>query len=637
MNIIVLVKQVPDISHIPEEAWDHEKGTLKRGVLDTVFNPLDLQALTFACQMRDTHSLSGKGRVVALTMGPNQAREMLEDCLSRGADEAVLLTDMKFAGADTPATAYALAQAVRKIGQEILNDNSYVLISGMQSVDGDTAQVPPQVAEALDIEHIAYARSFRFDPQGTLLVDRIGPKGIETVQPTHYPVLITTTNCVLPVNRSFHRLRSACVAGAAKLHIWGADAIRADEDKTGFKGSRTWVYRIFSSVHQRAKPCEYPKAMEDLLDRLERDYKRGPRKAVEARAPYVLGDRTPSYQGEVWVFAEQENGVLADVSRELLGKAKELGRSLKEKVAAVLVGDNVQGLTQDLFAAGADKVYLAEHGLLKDFLPFPYKKTVAAMVLRYRPQIVLFGATPLGRELAPRIAYATGAGLTADCTGLEIDDHIKGDEVLVAILKQTRPALGGNIMATIMTKDSPFQMATVRPGVFKALSPALSGKGEIVRFEPALEDKDLRSRIILSKPALEKAHLEEADIIVCGGRGMGSRADFEKYLPPLAQALARWLKCQVEVAGSRMAVEDGFIGHERQVGQTGQTVAPKLYIAIAVSGAVQHITGMQNAGVVLALNKDPHARIYNYSDYGIVADFEDAVPELIEAIQRRAS
>ncbi len=630
MNFIVLVKQVPDISHIPEEAWDREKGTLRRQVLDAVFNPLDLQALTLACRMRGEDQA---GRIVCLTMGPNQAKELLEDCLSRGADEAVLLTDMKFAGADTAATAYALACAIRKIVRDIFQDQAYVIVAGMQSVDGDTAQVPAQVAEELGMEHIACARAFERVPEGWQ-IKRIGPQGLETLLPARYPFLMTVIQGMDPLRRSFHRARAA---GEAAIRVWGAEAVGADQERIGFKGSRTWVTQIFGVSGQRAKPCAYLQNIEALLDGIEVGFARGVVREAGMEVPYVLGEKVPSRRGEIWVYVEVDHGTLAAVTLELLTKAKELAAALKEKVAAVMVGHDVRGLIPELFAAGADKVYLAEHPLLKDFLPIPFKKTISAMLLQYHPQVMLFGATPLGRDLAPRVAYAVGAGLTADCTGLAIEDHDKGGHKQVAVLKQTRPALGGNIMATIITKDSPYQMASVRPGVFQR--PLLDGtrRGEVVVAQPVFDERDLGTRIVAVEPACAKAHLEKAGIIVAAGRGMGSRVSVEKYLVPFAEALSLWLKVPVELAGSRMAVEDGFIDHGRQVGQTGQTVSPRLYVAVGISGTVQHITGMQNSGSIVAINKDPQARIYHYADYGIVADFEDAMPRLIEAIHRRVA
>jgi electron transfer flavoprotein alpha subunit len=306
-------------------------------------------------------------------------------------------------------------------------------------------------------------------------------------------------------------------------------------------------------------------------------------------------------------------------------------------VAAVILGEKADDLVPRLIAAGADKVYVAEHPLLREFLPFPFRKTMAALIEQYQPQIILFGATPLGRELAPRIAYVVRAGLTADCTGLEIGDHALGKDVFTAGLKQTRPALGGNIMATIMTKDSRFQMATVRPGVFPASRPDPARAGETIRFAPALDQGDIRSKIVAREPVVHQVHLEHAQILVSCGRGIGCRAEVEKSLKPLSEALGCWLKGKAEVSGSRMAVEDGLIGHERQVGQTGQTVAPRLYVAVGISGAVQHITGMQNSAVIVAVNKDANARIFRYADYGLIGSFDEIVPSLTEAVRKRCA
>jgi electron transfer flavoprotein alpha subunit len=630
-DYIVLVKQVPDISNIPSNAWNLEKGTLIRGMLDNVLNPLDLQALTFAYRMLGSHDRS---RIVCLSMGPPQAREVLVDCLARGADSAVLLTDRAFAGADTVATSYALAQAIRRIERDILKSRGYIVVTGMQSVDGDTAQVPPQIAEELQIEHIAYAQSFHWEGD-QLLVTRIGPQGMETITPKECPLLITTPVWSEPLYRSFHRSRSAI---SQTLHEWSAQAVEAEPNRIGAKGSRTQVYRIFSPSEARDHDCHYAKTMDELAELVERDYKTGPAQGTEkTEETYSLDGKTPTYRGEVWVYVELENGQVKPVSLELLSEASKLAACLKEKVGAVLLGSGVESLAKELIAAGADKVYVADHPLLKTFLPMPYKMAVVELVEKYRPQIMIFGATPLGRELAPRIAYRTESGLTADCTKLEVGDYQKGELNLVAILKQTRPALGGNIMATIMTKESQTQMATVRPGVMKCL-PADNGRtGEVIRHKPKLNEKDLKTAVVRVEEFSHKTRLADAEIIVAGGRGLGSKANFDRHIEPLAAAFNEFLHGHTEVGASRMAVEEGFSDHGHQVGQTGQTVHPKLYVAVAISGAVQHISGMQNSGIIVAINKDPHARIFTHAHYGVVGDLETEVPKLIEAIGRRTA
>ena len=627
LDCIVLVKQVPDVSNIPEDAWDREKGTLRRAMLDSVLNPLDLQALTFA--RRITNASPG-ARTIYLTMGPPQAREMLVDCLSRAPGEAILLTDRAFAGADTVATAYSLACAIRRIEREILGGRrDYVIVTGMQSVDGDTAQVPPQIAEELGIEHIAYAQAVDVGPE--LRIDRIGPQGSEIVRPLKYPVLVTVTACMDPLYRQFHQEREARAEGP--IQEWSAASVGADPARTGLAGSRTQVYRIFSPSEERAKACEFVHEPAELLNEIKTRYKAaGHRVSVAEGEVYSLAGQTPTYTGEFWVLAEREGSGIRSVSLELIGKARELVAGIDACVGAVLPCDEPGDLPAELIAAGADKVYSIEHPLLADFLPMPYKTAISRVIREHNPQVMLFGATPMGRELAPRVAYACDCGLTADCTKLEIGDYTKGSVCLVGILKQTRPALGGNIMATILTKDSPTQMATVRPGVFKAPPRDPSRTGEVIHIKAELDEKQLRVRSVAVEAAASKVSIRDADIVVAGGHGLRTRAEFERYLQPLAQGLGKLLDADAKVGASRIAVEDGFATHDRQVGQTGTTVQPRLYLAIGISGAVQHISGMQGSEIIVAINKDPKARIFNYADVGLVGDIETVIPGLLREL-----
>lgn len=631
MNFIVLVKQVPDISNIPIDAWDKEKGTLKRGMLDNVTNPLDLNALSFAYRIREQFGYENS-KILCLTMGPLHAREVLIDCLSRGADEGVLLTDQEFAGSDTAATSYTIAQAIRKIEEIIFKNKKYLIISGMQSVDGDTAQVPPQVAEELGIEHIAYAHSFHIDEQ--LVVKRIGPNGMETVYPKEYPVLITVTGCIEPLYKSFYMTRQV---QKKTIYQWGAKEINVDKNRIGLKGSRTQVYKIFSPGEQRNRKCVFIDDIDKLISLIEENYQNVSNNSyVESKEFYNLDDKVPSYTGEVWVYIEHGQDIINPASLELTSKAKELSIVLGQKMGAVLIGENVKSFTNKLIVQGADKVYMVEHSLLKNFLPIPYKKTIASLVRKYKPQILLFGATPLGRELAPRVAYNTDSGLTADCTNLEIGDYERGKNNLIGILKQTRPALGGNIMATIFTKSSVTQMATVRPGVFRIQTPDLKKTGEIIISNTHITANDVKTKISSIELFPPKTTLSSADIIISGGLGLGSKLNFENYLFPLADAFKKLLNGETEIGASRMAVEYGFVGSSCQVGQTGQTVNPRLYVAVGISGAVQHITGMQNSKIIVAINKDVNAQIFDYADYGVIGNIEKVIPKIIEAIDKRA-
>ncbi len=416
-----------------------------------------------------------------------------------------------------------------------------------------------------------------------------------------------------------------------------AQDLQVPLDRIGLKGSRTHVIRIFSPTETQTAPCVIVHTPQELAEKIKELWKTGSRRRgqkKEEEAKYELGDRKPDWRGEIWVFAEQEEGQIQSVALELLGTARRLAEPLGEKVAAILLGHNVRDKAELLVAHGADRVYVADDPRLKDFYPIPYKKVLAAAIQKYRPQIVLYGATPLGRELAPRVAYATGSGLTADCTQLEIGDIQRGSLSAVGILKQTRPALGGNIMATIITRNSLAQMATVRPGVMKALPADPNRRGEIIELSVDVEAEDFWTEVLERQPLAKGARLTEAEIIVAGGHGMGSKEAFEQYLRPLAQVLEERFQTTTEIGASRAAVEEGFIGRDHQVGQTGQTVRPRLYIAVGISGAIQHLAGIQQAEIIVAINKDPHAPIFRHADAGIVAEYEQVIPSLIEALKQ---
>jgi len=352
-----------------------------------------------------------------------------------------------------------------------------------------------------------------------------------------------------------------------------------------------------------------------------------------AKSAYRLpADRNPTYTGDVWVFAEQEGGEVNQVTYELLGKARELADQVSAKVGAVLVGQDSRKLISGLISYGADIIYIITSDKLNDLLPVPYARIVCELLDKYKPQIMLFGATPLGRELAPRIAYRALSGLTADCTALDIMDYQKGTQEYTAILKQTRPALGGNVMASIITQNSKVQMSTVRPGVMQALKPDESREGVIIRYEPVLFEADFTVKIISSEESQGTSELKDAAIIVAGGGGCRTREGFVNCIPALADSLSKFLGEKAMVGASRMAVEKGFIDRSHQVGQTGQTVKPKLYVAVGISGAVQHVSGMQNSDLILAINKDPNANIFKTADFGIVGNLEEQVPKLIKIL-----
>lgn len=329
---------------------------------------------------------------------------------------------------------------------------------------------------------------------------------------------------------------------------------------------------------------------------------------------------------EVWVFAEQEEGQLAEVALELLSKARELAEELSTSVGAVLLGHRVEELASDLIAHGADEVYLADDERLRYYETIPYALTIAEGVRAHGPQIVLFGATVLGRDLAPRVASILRTGLTADCTDLRIGSHtdVTTGKEYRNLLLQIRPAFGGNIIATIVTPDHRPQMATVREGVMSMPKHIDGRTGNIIRLSVNLRDDDHKVSIIERVRAPRQVNLKKAKVIVSGGAGVGSKENFQ-LIYELASVLGG------EVGASRAAVDSGFISKEHQVGQTGTTVRPKLYIACGISGAVQHRAGMMESGKILAINIDPKAPIFSFAHYCIVGDLNQVIPMMIKA------
>jgi electron transfer flavoprotein alpha subunit len=322
----------------------------------------------------------------------------------------------------------------------------------------------------------------------------------------------------------------------------------------------------------------------------------------------------------VWIFAEQRDGVLTKVSHQLMGKARQLADTLGAQAQAILLGYNIEPLAKNLIADGADVVYVVDHPALEHYRTDAYSKVLSEVIQSKKPEIVLFGATTVGRDLAPRISQRIYTGLTADCTGLDIDESER-------LLLQTRPAFGGNIMATIICPRHRPQMSTVRPGVMTALTPDPNRQGTVERIAVDLSESDLQVKILEAvKEARRRANLEDAKIIVSGGRGLGGPDGF-KVIEELAEAIGG------EVGSSRAAVDAGWIDHDHQVGQTGKTVRPDLYMACGISGAIQHQAGMKEARFIVAINKDPAAPIFQIADIGIVGDLYKVIPEIIKQLK----
>ncbi|MGD9110687.1 MAG: FAD-binding protein [Phycisphaerales bacterium] len=693
-DYIVLVKQVPDVSQITDNAFDPDTGTLLRSRLSSVINELDAKALAFAHHLKSISNDSA-ARIIALTMGPPMAEAVLRYSLARCADTTVLLTDKALGGADTWATANPLSFAIKKIAADILHkDTDYYIICGMQSIDGDTAQVPPQIAEHLQIPCIAYVTSAQFT-NNHFEFTRIISGGSQTVSPKLIPAVITVADYEYPLFSTFSKTRWA---NKTDVICYSADNVKAES--IGAKGSKTSVIRVFPPGKTTRK-CQQIHHVYELVNILTQSFNTAQSKSTQVdrdQSHYILPknrpdvlDRTfeglskelddykhltqrlkdlgisdlssidqyakekliaeasgrfhtrslddmlqglkltePTFTGEVWVVAEHQDDTVHPATFELLGKARQLADSLETQTGVVLAGCDVKQFADELIFAGADNIYLLEHGLLEQFDPCSYRKVISDSIQHHQPQIVLFPATPQGRVLAPMVSYQCQCGLTADCTGLDIKDSSRRG--LIAILLQTRPALGGNVMATICTKNSPCQMATARPGVMKAIPPDKSRAGRTIAEPVELNADDIGLNIIKTEKGKGTAKLD-SEIIVSGGRGMQNQDNYERLIGSLCEALSNSLKARTEKGASRAAVEQGFAERIHQIGQTGTSVGPKLYIAIGISGAIQHMIGVANTDTIVAINSDPEAPIFKQCDYYIVSTAEKIIPELVKALQ----
>lgn len=697
-DYIVLVKQVPDITQITDDAFNLETGTLIRSRLASVINELDTQALAIACQMRQLSQKAGK--IIALTMGPPAAEEVLRYCLARCCDNAVLLTDKALGGADTWATANPLAFAIRKIANEMFGGSKdYYVVCGMQSVDGDTAQVPAQIAEELNVPCVPYVTNVEYK-NGRFEFTGIISGGSQIISPRKTPAVITVAKYEYPLFATFGRTR---MANKFKLVQWGAADVSATH--IGIAGSKTRVISVFPPGKTTRK-CQELKTADELVKAITQNFGKGQKTDGGGETNYVLPakrnpfDRSfeatkkecedykilsdvltklqiknpdeitedtkekilaaagehfhkkalddmlaglqavePSYKGQVWVAAECDEDRIHPAAFELIGKARHLADSLETQVGVMIAGnkfatENTEDTERkiklkELIEAGADFVYAIEHPLLEKFDPIAYRKVFSDVIEKYRPQIVLYAATPQGRIMAPMIGYRTGCGLTADCTGLDIRDSSRKNQI--AVLMQTRPALGGNVMATICTKDSKCQMATARPGVMKRLPPDHGRTGKIIKETADISKADISLEIIKTEKGTGKVNLG-AEVVVSGGKGMQNRDNYETMVSSLAAALKNKFQTSVEKGASRAAVEQGFIDRIHQVGQTGTSIGPKLYIALGISGAIQHMIGVANSDIIVAINSDPAAPIFKHCDYYIVGTIENIVPQFVKSL-----
>jgi len=599
MKCIVCIKQVPDTAEI---RIDPERNTIIRQGVDSILNPHDLHALEEAIRIKETRG----ARVVVITMGPPQAEMALREALAMGADQAYLLSDRAFSGADTWATSLALAKAIRHLG------GADLVLCGKQAIDGDTAQVGPSMAEHLGIPQMTFVRKIREIDGGSITVEALLDGGVMALR-SRMPALITVVKAInTPRFTDLLRWRKA---RKAEIKTLDRAKLGVAAESVGLAGSLTRVVRM--------KGVSYGKTVQMLAT--------DPRKAAKRLYEIIQLEKGKTREdvdedsGEavavdparcVLVVGELQGAKITDSTRELTGEAGRLARKLGAKTCAVFAGSGLRDIAEEFATLNVHDVYLAEHPKLALYEAGLHAHAVSFVLRRVAPEIVLGAATMIGRALLPRISVKLRTGLTADCTHLDIDPE-------TALLLQTRPAFGGNIMATIATANSRPQMATVRPHVMPMPKGAPETAPEIHHVEVSLKNAGRSAEVL---DVTFSQHAEEdignAEVIVAGGKGLGGPEGFEA-LAELARRLG------AAVGASRAAVDAGWVPYSQQVGQTGRTVQPELYIACGISGAVQHLVGMQSSATIIAINKDPDAPIFKVADYGIVADYKDIVRRLI--------
>jgi electron transfer flavoprotein alpha subunit len=604
MKTIVLVKQVPVVSAMK---LDPETKTLKREGVPSEVSAFDVRALLKAIELRNTHG----GEVVALTMGPPQARAALEHCLALGADRGLHLVDRAFAGADTLATARALACALKKEACDLI-------LCGRYSTDAETGQVGPEVAELLDIPQVTAARTLALNGQ-TITVERETDSGFETVE-CALPALVSATEDLAP--EKFPSKADREKAKEKPIQEMTASDLAADLTQFGAAGSPTWVESVQTVEVAREKTIlegDLSAQVDTLVQRLLDHGLFGQWKGDGAVSGGGAIARKPAGGKSVWVVAETAGEAMMPVTLELLGKANELATKYNGEVGVLLMGWGIDQHVATLALHGADVVYLAQDRRLEQYSTDVFTALLVKAIQEQKPGVVLFGSTTLGRDLAPRVAARLGLGLTGDCVDLDVND--KGQ------LLQYKPAFGGNIVAPVLSRTTP-EMATVRPGMLKRaqLTPARQA-----RIEMLWPDDAVTSRVkIISQTgsdAGKAAALDSAEISIGIGKGIGGAANL-----PVIEQLAEILG-GAPLAATRDIVDLGWLPRQHQVGLTGRAIAPKLYFAIGLRGAFEHTVGTRRADLVVAINKNQKALIFQNADVGIVADYAEVVPLLTAKLQ----
>jgi electron transfer flavoprotein alpha subunit len=579
-------------------------------------------------------------KLIVCSMGPGSFDTALRTAISMGYDEAYLLSDRKLGGSDTYATGLAISTMLKHLGFTKDSKEPFIILAGRQTSDGDTAHVPSQVAEAIGIPQATFVESVKADGSGNVVAKRIIEGGYQMMK-LPMPCVISLTPTGIPPRKP--SLSGAIKARNLKITTFGIDDIGLGTEKIGINGSPTIVAKVINMVSERP-PITMSEGHNEaaLVDSLIANLKKGGNVLVKKEDEVKKDTERPDFPEKdfrdgsrgILTWAEITNGTVSRPSLELLTPARHLANQLGNdtKVMTLIIGKNVQSLAQTLIEHGSDEVILVENDRLEEYLVLPFSSIFEQVIKARKPEIALFAATTSGRELAPRIGMKTDSGVTADCTGLEIGEYVNKKEKVIytPILESRRPTYGESKLATILGFVCP-QVSTARAGTFEVPKRVEGKQGIVSSFTPVLNEKDFVVEIMNTvRGGGGLQNLFEADIIVSGGRGTTNDS------LGLIKGLAEALKAQgvnAEWSCSRPVVDEGITEYARQVGQTGKTVRPKVYVAVGISGAIQHIAGMKEAEKVIAIDHNPKANIFNNADFGIVGEYQDILPELIERVK----
>ena len=630
LTIISLMKQVP----LPSEMRMGEDGLMDRTKAKSIINIDCGYALEAGLQMKNDNP---DAKLIVCSMGPPSFDVSLKKALSMGYDEAYLLSDRRLGGSDTYATGLAIATMLKHLGYGKGLNEDFIIVAGRQTSDGDTAHVPSQVAENLGIPQATFIEVATLK-DGHIEARRIIEGGYQMMR---LPLPCTLSFTPTGIDPRRPTLSGAVKAKNSEVTVFNIDDVNLSDENIGLSGSPTIVAKVANIKSERAKikMCE-GHGESELVSSLIENVKAGKntlevKEKKEKKRPegFEEIDFRNGASG-ILTWAEVVNGKISRPSLELLTPARNLASQLEEgtKVITLLIGKDIQDLAKELIAHGADEVVVVDDERLEEYRILPFASIFSTVIDDKNPEIALFAATTAGRELAPRIGVKVEGGVTADCTALEIGEHInrKEKKIYAPILESRRPTYGESKLATILGFVCP-QISTARAGTFEVPTPDASREGIITNITPTLSEDDFVTEIIETvrgEGGLQ--NLFEADIIVAGGRGTTS--DDMKLVKDLAQVLNDQ-GINTEWAATRVMVDEGVSEYARQIGQTGKTVRPKVYVAIGVSGAVQHVAGMKESETIIAINHNAKETIFSNADFGIVGEYEDILPELIEQVK----